>query len=79
MFVVTEIEKHKFHQDKIPVWIYDVNINEILVSRKVSFGEMGIKYFIGSNDVENVKSLGATLPKMSAYLRDLDGLKSGKK
>ena len=43
----TEIEKQIFHQHKKPISIKDVDINEIVVSDKVSFGKMGFKYFIG--------------------------------
>ena len=42
----TEIKKQKFHQHKIPISIKNIDINEILVSNKVSFGEKGFKYFI---------------------------------
>ena len=41
------INKHKFHYDKNPVLIDDVNIDKILLSNKVSFSKKGYKYFIG--------------------------------
>ena len=43
----TGIKKHKFHQHKNPVSMYNVDINKTLVANKVSFGKMGFKYFIG--------------------------------
>ena len=49
-FGETEIEKHKFHQNKNPFLIYDLDINEILVSNKVSVGKKGLKYSTGYKD-----------------------------
>ena len=46
-FGETEIGKHKFQQHKNLISIYDVAINEILVSNKVSLGKMGFKSSIG--------------------------------
>ena len=46
-FGETETEKHKFHQHKNAISIYDIDINKILVSSKVSFGKKGFRYFIG--------------------------------
>ena len=34
-----EVEKHKFHQHKNPISIYDVDIDKIVISKKVSFGK----------------------------------------
>ena len=38
-FVDYETEKHKFHQHKNSISIYDVDIKKILVSNKVSLGK----------------------------------------
>ena len=32
-----EVEKHKFYQCKNPISIYDVNVDRIVVSKKVFF------------------------------------------
>ena len=47
-----EIEKHKFHQYKGPFLIYNIDINNTVVSNKVSFGGKDFKYFIGQKDVK---------------------------
>ena len=47
-----EIEKQKFHQHKIPISIKNIDINEIVVSNKVSFGKKGFKYFIGYKEAK---------------------------
>ena len=39
-----EIEK-QFHEHKRPISIKNIDINEIVVSNKVSFGKKGFKYF----------------------------------
>ena len=41
-----EIEKYKFNQHKSPILIYNIDINEIVLSNKISFGENIFKYFI---------------------------------
>ena len=35
----TEIEKQKFHQNRRPISIENIDINEIVVCNKVSFGK----------------------------------------
>ena len=42
-----EIQKQKLHQYKRPISIENIDINEIVVSNKVSFHKNGFKYFIG--------------------------------
>ena len=37
--ITLEVEKHKFHQHKSPISIYDVNIDRIVVSKKVSYAK----------------------------------------
>ena len=39
-----EIEK-QFHEHKRPISIKNIDINEIVVSNKVSFGKKSFKYF----------------------------------
>ena len=46
----TEIEEYKFHQYKSPIWINNIDINEIVVSNKFPFGKQYFKYFIGCKD-----------------------------
>ena len=43
----TEIEKTKFYRQKTPIFIKDVDIEKVLTSNKISFGEKNYKYFIG--------------------------------
>ena len=41
-----EVKKYRFHQYKNPILIDDVNVDRIVVSNKVSFGNTGFKYLI---------------------------------
>ena len=41
-----EIEKQKVHQHKRPNSIKNIDINKRVVSKKLSFGKNGIKFFI---------------------------------
>ena len=63
-----KIEKKNFRY-KSPIFLKDVDIEEVLVSNKISFGEKSYKYFIVYlyND-HKVKLLHTMLPKTSAYV-----------
>ena len=50
-----EIRKQKFHQDKGPISIKNIDIYKTVVSNQVSFGKKGFKYFIG---YKGAKKLG---------------------
>ena len=69
-----EIEKDKFYSHKTPILLKDVDIEKVLVSNKIYFGEKNYKYFIGYlyND-HKVKPLHIMLPKTSAYVKSYDG------
>ena len=38
-FYDTEIEEYKFHQNKMPISINDIDINKIVLSDKLPFGK----------------------------------------
>ena len=65
-----EIEKQNFHQPKRPISIKNIDINEIVVSNKVSFGKKGFEYFIGYKDAK-IRLLCIFLRK----IRDFDETK----
>ena len=69
-----EIEKNKFDSYKSPCPLRDVDIEKVLVSNKISFGEKNYKYFIGYlyND-HKVKPSHVKLPKTSACVKSYDG------
>ena len=48
----TEIEKYKFHQNKIPILIKNININKIVISNKIFSDKNSFKYFLGYNDAK---------------------------
>ena len=69
-----EIEKNKFYRHKTPIFLEDADIEKVLVSKKISFGEKRCKYFIGySYDNHKVKPLHIKLPKTSTYVKSYDG------
>ena len=71
-----EIKKEKFQQHKRLISIKkNININKIVLSNKVSFGQKGFKCFIGFKDSAKMKPLCIFLPKMSAYRKDCDETK----
>ena len=71
-----EVEKHKFHQHKSPISIWDVNINKIIVSSKVPFGKNCFKNFRWYHKGDRkVTPLCIILPKVRAQRRDFDETK----
>ena len=69
-----EIGKKKFYRYKSPVLLRDVEIEKVLVSNKISFGEKNYKYFIGYLYNDNrVKLLHIIFPKTSGYVKSYDG------
>ena len=45
----------------------NIDINEMVVSKKVFLGKKGFKYFIGYKDAKEIRPLCIFLSKMSAY------------
>ena len=69
-----EIEKYKFYHHKTPIFLRDVDIEKVLVSNKISFGEKIYKDFIGYlYNGSKVKPLHIMLPKTSSYVKSFDG------
>ena len=49
--------------------IDDIDVNKILVSKKVSYGKNNsFKYFIGYNDNDIIRPLFVKLPQMTSYI-----------
>ena len=71
--MILKSKKQKFHQHKIPIFIKNVDINKIVLS-KVFFCKNDFKYFIDYKDAE-IRPLCIFLPKMSTYRRDFDETK----
>ena len=66
--------KKKNYRHKSPIFLKDADIEKVLVSNKISFGEKIDKYFIGClyND-DKVNPLHIILPRRSAYIKSYDG------
>ena len=47
MFCNIEIERNKFYCHKTPIFLGDVDIEEVLISSKIFWGKKNYKYFIG--------------------------------
>ena len=70
-----KIKKQKFHQYKRPTSIDNIDVDKIVVSKKVSFDKNRFEYFIDYKDTKKIGPLLIFLPKMSAYRRDFDNTK----
>ena len=66
--------KKAFHKNRKPININEVNIVEIVLSHKKSYGKDSSKYFIGYRHKGNAfpSSLCVKLPQMSAYAKYFD-------
>ena len=71
-FDETEIEEYKFHQNKSPISINDIDINKVFVSNKLLFDKQDFKYFIGYKDSEKIKPLCIFCLQMIIYKRNFD-------
>ena len=68
-----ETGKNKFYRHKTLIFLGDVDIEKVLLSKKISFAEKSYKYFIGYlYDNHKVKPLHIILPKTSAYVKCYD-------
>ena len=56
---------------------YDVEVGEILNSKKESYGKKrSFKYFLGYNDADVIRSLCTKLPQMIEYVKHFDSNKT---
>ena len=73
MFGDIAIKKNKFYLYKSPFTLRGVDIEKVLVSPKISFGEKNYIYIIGHLHNDNrVKPLHIMPPKTSAYIKGYD-------
>ena len=59
----TEIQEYEFHQQKGPISINNIDINEIVVSNKFPFGKKDFKYFIRYKDNKEIRPLSIFFPQ----------------
>ena len=68
-----KVRKSTFYKNKRINNIEDIDVNNILVSKKESYGKKNsLKYFIGYNDNEIIRPLCIRLPQMTGYARKFD-------
>ena len=66
-------KKSIFYKNKAINNIEDINVNNILVSKKEPYGNKNsFKYFIGYNDNDIIRPLCIRLPQMTGYARKFD-------
>ena len=65
-----KIKKSDFYKNKKINKIDDINVNNILVSKKEPYStKNSFKYFIGYNDNDIIRPLCIRLPQMTGYVR----------
>ena len=65
IIVVLKIELTKF----LPMFLNDINFDNILVSVKISYGENNYGFFVGYVDENKIKLFSIILPKTSTYVK----------
>ena len=71
-----KINKSNFYKNKKLFKIEDIDINNILVSKKGSYGTKNpLKYFIGYND-DAIRPLCTRLPQTIGYVKCFDSNKT---
>ena len=63
----TEAEKYEFYQHKSCISINDIDINEIIVSKKFSFCKQDFKTCIGNKEDKEIRPLSVFFLKLSLY------------
>ena len=63
------VNKKEFHKSKQPIHLISLNVDQIEISDKFKHSDKGIKYFIGYQEGEIVKTLCIILPQMSGYIK----------
>ena len=68
-----KIKKSIFYKNKKIYSTDDIDVNNILVSKKESYGtKNSLKYFVGYNDNDIIRPLCIRLPQMTGYARTFD-------
>ena len=68
-----KIKRSSFYKNKKIGNIGDIDVNNILASKKESYGNKNsFKYFIGYNDNDIIRPLCIRLPQMTGYARKFD-------
>ena len=74
IFLITKkIRKSTFYKNKTINTIENIDVNNILVSKKEAYGNKNsFKYFIGYNDSDIIRPLHIRLPQMIGYAKKFD-------
>ena len=65
-----KVRKSNFYRNKKIYRIEDIDINNVLVSKKEQYGiKNSFKYFIGYNDNDTVRPLCIRLPQMTGHAK----------
>ena len=68
-----KIRKNTFYKNKTIDTIENIDVNNILVSKKEAYGNKNsFKHFIGYNDNDIIRPLCIRLPQMTGYARKFD-------
>ena len=67
-----KVNRKVFHKTKQPIDFSLVDINKIVMSDKLKYGNDGFKYFIGYKEDDIVKPSDVILRQMNGYIKCLE-------
>ena len=68
-----KIRKNTFYKNKTINTIENIDVNNILVSKKEPYSNKNwVKYFIGYNDTDIIRLLCIRLPQMTGYAKQFN-------
>ena len=67
-----KVNRKVFHKTKQPIDLSLVDINKIVISDKLKYGDDGFKYFIGYKEDDIVKPSDIILRQMNGYIKCLE-------
>ena len=71
------INKSNFYKNKKVFYIYDIDADKILTSKKEACGtKSSFNYFLGCNDDDVIRPLCIKLPQMIGYVKHFDSNKT---
>ena len=71
-----KINNINFYKNKKLLRIDEIDVNQILVSKKESYDTKNLlQYFIGYNDDDVIRHLRINLPEMAGYVKHFDSNK----
>ena len=68
-FFKIRVNKKELHKSKQPITLELINVDQIVVSQKLTYNDDGFKYFIDYKEGDFVKPLCIILPQTTGHIK----------